>query len=295
MNITYRFDDKHTLHEIAKCYGCNVSHDSNTKMLSFNAFIDSEPIGTIAFLKSHFNTIIVSYLFVVKMFQKMGIGNNLINRTLDWTKAQQINIITFDINDSDYNIENISTFLKKFNFKTQYRYTLYRIKCEDVINNFIKKFFNKISLNNHNEYQFCLVNQLSKNQIIELNKRSDTVGFGDLIPENSGNFIQPQLSAVIIKNKYIVGWCVTQQNRQNELAVRHTYVDDLERNTAMGLMLWNFIFSTTNQQELIQKYKFISFVFDKTDKKLYKLYNMLFLNSLYKKVEYYRATINLNT
>lgn len=296
MNVYYQLIENQTLSKKIKELGIVLPNlNRGCECISFGAFIGKNIIGSILLETLDNKNFTVNIFVVLPMFRNLEIGSTLLKIATKYCKdSGGVNII-IKCNTSDHVLDLVNSFLTKNQLKNlKYEYTKYRIKIEKFQTYFINKFFYGSSKNEINNYNIYYLNELSRDQINKVNQKAASVDNTYLLSDNLLNIIIPELSLFVMNNNEFIAWCVLEEENDTEISISHTYIDKKYRSYEFCLQLWNIIFRKYIKNESYKKYKYISFLFQKSNLNLLRLYSLLFGKYIEKEIEYFRTFKYLN-
>lgn len=267
------------------------SCQDNNRITPIGAYFKNEIVGCILLQTANFKDFIANYFIVLPVFRDMGVGSTLLEYAVEFCKTNLAEKITLKSNSFDHDIAKLNSFFKKNNWDIlNYEYTKYKFRIKDFKELFIKKYYidsNSSNIDDHIIYHFS---QLSKEQIDYINTKAHLIEGLDLFPIYGLKYIVPELSFFVMVNDEFVAWSVSAYENDNEITIRHTYVDEKFRSTGLGLHLWNLTYRQLLKNSKFKGFQFASFCFQKNIPKLLKLYMLLFNQYLYGNTDYFCST-----
>lgn len=268
-----------------------------SKTIWFGAIYDEELIGFACLQVNNDIEYTLKYIMVLPMFRCFEIGSKLLENITSFCKSNKAKYINAKYSSENHNIPQINRFFVKNNWIVpQVEDNLrYKIPIDVFYVSFICRYFNIDNSSIDKNLEVRCLEQIDECEIGTICKNSNIIVPEYLLPSKELQDMLPNLSVFVFCNKDIIGWCLAKQINLQEISIRSAYVREDFRGTGLVMFLWYEMYKKAENVVNLSKIKWISFDFDKTDKKLLRLYQILFHPYLIEEIEFFFTQQSLNS
>lgn len=261
---------------------------NNKRINYFGAYYDNILIGFGAVEEYNQHICTLYHLHIDAIFQGNGAGTALLN----YICSQYNNKIMYaKFNSLDHQIELANNFLVKKGFQPSVMdYCCLKISRKNF-ENAINRLFGQRKESIINMYRMYHMKNYTLKSLEQICDRIQNLP--DFLNPVKANIQKSDpLCFLVYRKDILIGWIMGGVVKK-ELILHGVYILPEHRNQGRGIHLWYLCFLQANKSGIWSQIDYVSFDYDKSDKKLERLYNVFFGAIKSIEIDYYITQKNI--